>query len=209
MMISDRDFFVLKLQVNDQGKYLCLNPNNLFPNSHPLFLEIGCGKGEFISRYPILHPEYNFIGLESSDKRINNTLKKLNPEQNSNVRLLRYYVDSTIAQLFPAESVSGIFIQYPDPWPKRKHHRRRLIQQDFLSSLAIILKPMAQIQITTDNSDYASWIVEEFLAHPSFISVFENQLLNQSPFQEHITTWYEAEQKRQGFEPQYMLFKRI
>ncbi|HQO47375.1 MAG TPA: tRNA (guanosine(46)-N7)-methyltransferase TrmB [Candidatus Cloacimonas sp.] len=208
-MISDRDFFVIKPRINEQGKFLCLNPVDIFPDSNPLYLEIGCGKGEFISHYSIIHPEYNYIGLESAEKRINNTLKKLTPEQNPNVRLMRLYVDDSICQLFPAESVSGVFIQYPDPWPKRKHHRRRLIQKDFLSSLAIILKPLAQVQITTDNSDYASWILDEFLAHPSFISVYEELLLKQSPFDEHITTWYESEQKRQGFEPQYMLFKRI
>jgi len=73
----------------------------------------------------------------------------------------------------------------------------------------MILKPLAQVQITTDNSDYAAWILDEFLAHPSFISVYEELMLKESPFEEHIPTWYESEQRRQGFEPQYMLFKRI
>jgi tRNA (guanine-N7-)-methyltransferase len=208
-MISDRNFFVIKPQINEQGKFISLNPVDLFHNSHSLYLEIGCGKGEFIARYSILHPEYNYIGLEAAEKRINNTLKKLTREQNPNVRLMRLYVDNSICQLFPAESVSGVFIQYPDPWPKRKHHRRRLIQQEFLTSLAMILKPLAQVQITTDNSDYATWILDEFLAHPSFISVYEELMLKESPFEEHIPTWYESEQRRQGFEPQYMLFKRI
>jgi len=54
-MISDRDFFVIKPQINEQGKFISLNPVDLFHNSHPLYLEIGCGKGEFIARYSILH----------------------------------------------------------------------------------------------------------------------------------------------------------
>ena len=76
-MISDRNFFVIKPQINEEGKFICLNPVDLFHNSHSLYLEIGCGKGEFIARYSILHPEYNYIGLEAAEKRINNTLKKL------------------------------------------------------------------------------------------------------------------------------------
>ncbi|MEN6445342.1 MAG: tRNA (guanosine(46)-N7)-methyltransferase TrmB [Candidatus Cloacimonas sp.] len=208
-MISDRDYFVIEPQCDSHKQLLCLNPQDIFHNSQPLLLEIGSGKGEFISRFSLLHPEYNFIGLEAAEKRINNTLKKLNPEQNKNVRLLHIYVDAKINQLFPPESISGVFIQYPDPWPKRKHHKRRLIQQNFLSSLSLILKPMAPVQITTDNSDYATWIVDEFLMHSAFISVYEEPLMKHSPFESHIITWYETEQRNQGFEPQYMLFKRI
>jgi tRNA (guanine-N7-)-methyltransferase len=208
-MINHKDFFVIEPKINTEGHDLRLDPQEIFHNSNPLLLEIGSGKGEFISLFSVLHPEFNFIGLESAEKRINNTLKKLSPEQNPNVRLIRLHIDANISQLFPAESVSGVFIQYPDPWPKRKHHRRRLIQQDFLSALSIILKPSSRVQITTDNRDYAAWILDEFLTHPSFISVYDEPVLKHSPFEEHISTFYEIEQKRQGFEPQYMLFQRI
>ncbi|GAB1367081.1 MAG TPA: tRNA (guanosine(46)-N7)-methyltransferase TrmB [Candidatus Cloacimonas sp.] len=208
-MLSDRDFFVLDTKRDSEGNLEPLSIEQLFPNPQPLLLEIGCGKGEFISGFSKLHPEINMLGLEAADKRINNTLKKLDPAVNPNVRLLRLYVDSSLSRLLPAESVEGVFIQHPDPWPKRKHHRRRLIQAEFLRALAQIMKPNAQVQISTDHAGYAAWIVEEFIASPAFIPVYEETLLQHSTFDNHITTWFEAEQRRLGFDPKFMLFKRI
>ncbi len=208
-MISDKDYFVINPEKDSAGKLLPLEPDKLFPAIQPLYIEIGCGKGEFISSYSAAHPEINILGLEAADKRIINTLKKLSPEKNPNVRLMRLFVDASLCELLPHKSVSGIFIQHPDPWPKRKHHRRRLIQRDFLDALVSIMKPDAEVQISTDHSGYAAWILEEFIAHPGFISVFDDLLRHTSPFEQHITTWFEAEQRRQGFNPQFMLFKRI
>ncbi len=208
-MLSDRNYFVLETKRDPDGNLEPLAVDQLFPIPQPLLLEIGCGKGEFISGFSKLHPEVNMLGLEAADKRINNTLKKLDPVINSNVRLLRLYVDSTLSRLLPAESVSGVFIQHPDPWPKRKHHRRRLIQPDFLEALAHIMKPEAQVQISTDHAGYAAWIVEEFIASPAFLPVYEEALMQHSTFDNHITTWFEAEQRRLGYDPKFMLFKRI
>ena len=208
-MICNPDYFLLDTPSDAEGKKTPVNLANLFPTPQPVFLEIGCGKGEFISTYSVKHPECNLLGLEAAPKRIVNTLKKLCPDKHPNVRLMRLFVDESISSIFPPESISGVFIQHPDPWPKRKHHRRRLIQESFLSALASILKPGAQVQVSTDHSGYAAWILEEFLASPCFISVYDDPLRIQSTFEDHITTWFEAEQRRQGFDPQFMLFKRI
>lgn len=208
-MIADRDFFVIDPEKDAEGKIIPLKLNELFPAPQPVFLEIGSGKGEFISSYAAMHPEYNLLGLEAADKRIINILKKLSPLKHPNVRLMRLFVDPSLSSIFAPESISGVFIQHPDPWPKRKHHRRRLIQEDFLSALAHILVPGAQVQVSTDHAGYAAWILEEFLASPCFISVYDDPLRHQSTFEDHITTWFEAEQRRQGFDPQFMLFKRI
>lgn len=201
-MISDRDYFVVEPA---EGKLL----NSIFEGDNPLYVEIGSGKGEFISRYPKLHPGWNFVGIEMSEKRIRNCLKKLSVEENPNVRLVRKYVDAGISDLFRAASVEGVFIQHPDPWPKRKHHRRRLIQQEFLNSLAHILIPGAQVQISTDHSAYAAWIVEEFLQNPHYTSLQDDPIQLHPNLDEHIVTWFEEEQRRRGYNPHFMLFERI
>ena len=208
-MISDRSYFEITSQLDEHGKLVPLIVDELFPTKQPLYLEIGCGKGEFISRYSADHTDINILGLEAAGKRIINTLKKLDPSTNPNVRLLRLYVDASISKLFPPESISGVFIQHPDPWPKRKHHRRRLIQRTFLDALAEILMPQAEVQISTDHDEYAAWILEEFVAHPAFTSVFDDLMRHHSPFSQHITTWFEAEQRRQGYDPKFMLFRKI
>lgn len=208
-MLSDRNYFVVDAPKDADGRLVQLHLPSLFAVEKPLYLEIGSGKGEFISTYSALHPEINILGLEAADKRINNTLKKLSPDKNPNVRLMRLHVDHSLSDLFPIECICGVFIQHPDPWPKRKHHRRRLIQEDFLNALARIMIPEAQVQVSTDHEGYAAWILEEFLANPSFVSVYDDHLMRQSTFENHITTWFEAEQRRLGFDPKFMLFKRI
>jgi tRNA (guanine-N7-)-methyltransferase len=101
----------------------------------------------------------------------------------------------------PAESVEGVFIQHPDPWPKRKHHRRRLIQADFLRALAQIMKP-------TPSADFhrPRWICcldrRRIYSSPAFIPVYEETLLQHSTSITTSTTWFEAEQRRLGFDPQ-------
>nr|MDK2850557.1 tRNA (guanine-N7-)-methyltransferase [Candidatus Cloacimonadota bacterium] len=201
-MINDRDFFVI-----EPAEDALLN--DIFDNNHDLYLEIGSGKGEFISRYPISHPEWNFIGFEMSEKRIRNCLRKLNVEKNQNVRLIQRFVDARIASWFTKASISGVFIQHPDPWPKRRHHRRRLIQQDFLDALAEVLKHGAQVQISTDHEEYANWILEEFLQNSNFTSLQDDPIQMHPNLDEHIVTWFEEVQKRQGFNPHFMLFERI
>ena len=201
-MLEDRDFFVIEAP----GDAIL---NEVFSTAQPLYLEIGSGKGEFISRYPTMYPEHNFLGIEMSEKRIKNCLRKLNPERNPNVRLLRRYVDSSIQDWFLPHSIHGVFIQHPDPWPKRRHHRRRLIQQDFLNALAEILNPAAQVQISTDHLDYAQWIVDEFAINPYYVSL-QNQPLQSTPnLDAHVPTWFEETQKKSGFQPHYMLYKCI
>ncbi len=202
-MIADKDFFLIEL---DEGQ---VDFSKLFSNGHPVYLEIGSGKGEFISQYPTHHPDWNFIGLEVRGKRIDNILRKLSPIVNPNVRIARCYVDAKINERFVPDSISGAYIQHPDPWPKKKHHRRRLINQDFLNALSQVLKHDAFVQVSTDHDDYASWIVDEFMQNPYFEPVYDKNILEIPLLDEHIVTWFEHEQKRRGFDPKYMLYRKI
>lgn len=202
-MLSDADYFVV-----DTGETF-LNPEDIFGNENPVYIEIGSGKGEFISTYPKFHPEWNFLGFEVRGKRIRNCLKKLDPEINPNVRLVERAVNPSITQILRPDSIAGAFIQHPDPWPKKKHHRRRLIQQDLLNALAMILIPGATVQVSTDHQEYANWIVEEFLASPHFTSIYEEPLQDEPNLDTHVVTWFEREQARMGYPPNYMLFKKI
>ncbi len=202
-MLTDREFFVLQL---DAGT---LDYQAIFGNSNPVLIEIGSGKGEFLAQYSILHPDKNFLGFEVRDKRINNILKKLDPHRHPNVRIVSMLVDHRITEVLPSESIVGAFIQHPDPWPKKKHHKRRLVRQDFLDALASVLMPDAFVEISTDHLEYANWIAEEFVQNPNFLSI-QDQLIQHHPhFNDHVTTWFEQEQRRLGYEPRYLLFKKI
>lgn len=202
-MLTDRDFFLIP---TDTG---LVNYQAVFGNDKPVFVEIGSGKGEFISQYPLLYPDSNYLGFEVRDKRIRNILKKIDPVKHTNVRLMCLMVDEKIKDVLPEESVEGVFIQHPDPWPKKRHHKRRLIQQPFLDALAGIMKLGAFVQVSTDHAEYAEWIAEEFIRNHNFDTVSDNVIQDKPHFEEHVVTWFEHEQRRLGFEPRFMLFRRI
>jgi tRNA (guanine-N7-)-methyltransferase len=185
-----------------------LDFSRLFQNSHPVLLEIGSGKGEFISEYSLLHPEWNFIGFELQQKRVEITLRKLDIEKHSNVKLATFMIDEKIEAIIPPASVEGVFIQHPDPWPKRKHFKRRLLQQKFLDALSRIIRPGGFIQVSTDHDEYARWIWKEFSKRQDFAPKLSDTISEKPLLDDHVVTYYEREQRRLGFEPKHMLFEK-
>jgi tRNA (guanine-N7-)-methyltransferase len=181
----------------------------IFQNSNPVYIEIGSGKGEFISEYALKHPQWNFIGFELKQKRVDIILRKLDLTMHGNVRVATFMIDSGIEKMIPANSITGVFIQHPDPWPKRKHFKRRLVQAALLDALSGIIKPGGFIQVSTDHADYAHWIWKEFDKRKDYNSLSADGISASPLLDEHIITFYEREQRRLGFEPQHMLFKRL
>ncbi len=202
--VRKRDFFLVKV-----NKDISLDFTRVFGNSKPLFLEIGSGKGEFLSEYSLLHPEWNFMGFEVRQKRVNLIIRKLNPELHKNVRIATFMIDKEIEKIIPHHAVEGVIIQHPDPWPKRKHFKRRLIQQSFLDALAVVVKPGGCLHISTDHQEYAEWIRKEMLQRKDFIPS-QQEIFSERPLlDDHIETFYEKEQRKLGFEPIHMLFTKV
>jgi len=205
----------LLLQAKIDKFMLTIDPENplvlqdIFQNANPVYIEIGSGKGEFISEYALKHPQWNFIGFELKQKRVDIILRKLDVAAHSNVRLATFMIDNKIEKMIPAKSITGVFIQHPDPWPKRKHFKRRLVQADLLDALSVIIKPGGFIQVSTDHADYAHWIWKEFNKRQDYRSLSESGISASPLMDEHIITYYEHEQRRLGFEPQHMLFKKL
>lgn len=197
-----QDFFQVTLNKED-----IFDLTKIFGNDNPVCLEIGCGKGEFIAQKSILHPDINFLGIDVKSNRLRATVSKLDIEKNSNVRLLRAFVDKEISQWFPKNKLERIYIIHPDPWPKKKHHKRRLIQQEFIDVLAILVKNGGYVEMATDHHEYAEWIVDNFSRRDDFKSIYENGY-GFDPPQDHIETYFEKKKKMEGFEPHFMLFKQ-
>lgn len=186
-----------------------LNFSELFQNNYPVFIEIGSGKGEFIAEYALLHPTHNIIGFELKQKRVDIILRKLDLAKHNNVKLATFMIDAKIEQFISSNTIDGVFIQHPDPWPKRKHFKRRLIQQSLLDALNKIIKPKGFIQVSTDHSEYAHWIWKEFAKRNDFVPINSTGISDKPLLDEHIVTYYEREQRRLGFEPKHMLFEKV
>lgn len=124
--------------------------HRLFGNDRPIYLEIGMGKGKFLIENAIRYPEINFIGIERYDSVLARALEKV-PENLKNIKIVRLNAEY-IEKLFDHE-ISLIYLNFSDPWPKKKHHRRRLTSLEFLSKYDTIFQTDAVIVQKTDNAD--------------------------------------------------------
>ena len=185
-----------------------LNLINIFGNDKPVIVEIGSGKGEYLAIKSLFHPEQNFIGLEVKNKRIITTLKKLDIEKNKNVRLLNLLLDNEINKILPSSSIDEFIINHPDPWPKKRHHKRRLIRHDIIDTLFNLLKEGGLIRISTDNLEYAEWIKHMFDERPDFKSIYKEGYNFIVP-EDHFITYFDKLQAELGFDPVFMLYKKI
>lgn len=124
--------------------------NELFGNDRPIQVEIGSGKGQFITGMAKQYPEINFIGIEVAKSIIVSTVQKVDEQQLTNVRLLNEDAGG-ISTLFEADEIGQIYLNFSDPWPKNRHEKRRLTYKNFLEQYRSILKEDGQIVLKTDN----------------------------------------------------------
>lgn len=144
----------------------------LFGNDNPLALEIGCGVGDFIVQMATIHPDWNFIALDFYNKGCLKTCKRVDTLGLKNVRVFRVEARSFIAACIPLRSLVAIIINCPDPWPKLRHRKRRLVQPLFVSWLRSYMRDGASFYFSTDFEDYG----QDVAAFMPQVSGFENQL---------------------------------
>jgi len=126
----------------------------LFGNANPLALEIGCGIGDFIATTAAGHPEWNFIAIDFYNKGCWKSCRRIDRAGLANVRVLRVEAREFIAERIPQGSLAAVYINCPDPWPKKKHRKRRLVNRQFMEFLRDFLAPGAEFFFATDFDDY-------------------------------------------------------
>lgn len=144
-----------------------LTPTDLFENADEIWLEIGFGGGEHVSGQAAAHPGTGFLASEVFFEGVAKLLGQIEDANLSNVRLWpedgRELVDSLCDHC-----IDRAFILFPDPWPKSRHQKRRIIQPDFLDALARVMKPGGRVRFATDVRSYADEALTRFLAHVAF-----------------------------------------
>ena len=136
---------------------------NIFNNSNrKLIIEIGFGNGEILIDSALRNPDDNFIGIEVYESGIGQCLIQLSEKKLSNVRLINEDAKHILNHSFKDQAIDQINIFFPDPWPKKKHHKRRLINQEFILLIGKKLKKNGCINIATDWDDYAEQIIDVF-----------------------------------------------
>jgi tRNA (guanine-N7-)-methyltransferase len=140
----------------------------LFPVTRPLEVELGSGDGSFLAAYAAAHPERNFIGVERLLGRVRKTERKARRAGLANLRCVRIESAYFLEYLLPQHCVSAIHIYFPDPWPKRKHRRHRLINEQFPRVASQALTPDGRVFLRTDDLDYFGQMLEVFRGSPLF-----------------------------------------
>ncbi len=142
-----------------------------FKRTADCYLEIGFGMGDALLCWAKQHPEINYIGIDVHLAGLARVINLLNSEQLTNVRLFNHDAVEVLKNCIPPASLAKIYILFPDPWHKARHHKRRLIQTEFISILAQALKPQGILHLATDWEDYAQHMLQTVDAHSSFINV--------------------------------------
>ena len=137
--------------------------NEVFGRTAPLLVELGTGKGTFVSTLASREPEKNFIGIEAQQDVLYLAAKKVREQELKNIRLLVFDINQLETVFAPGE-VDGFFINFCDPWPKARHAKRRLTHRSFLEKYRLILKPGGKICFKTDNRGLFDFSLEEFAA---------------------------------------------
>jgi len=140
----------------------------IFNSDQPLEVEIGAGDGSFLVAYAKAHPELNLIGLERLLGRLRKIDRKARRAGLQNIRLLRLEASYFVQYMLPPGSVNAFHIYFPDPWPKRRHWKNRLIEDTFTRSLQQALRPGGIVYLRTDDQPYFTQMLEVFARNSTF-----------------------------------------
>ncbi len=190
-----------------------LDPATLFPvppaiaPPAAIWLEIGFGGGEHLAEQAECHPEIGFIGCEVFENGIARLVGEIAHRSLGNIRVFADDARLLLDVLMPA-SLGRVFILFPDPWPKQRHHKRRLVAPATLDRLAAIMQPGAELRLATDDRDYLGWMLEHVTAHPAFAWLARRP----ADWRERPADWpptrYEEKARAAGRTPAFLRFVR-
>jgi tRNA (guanine-N7-)-methyltransferase len=148
--------------------YACepLDTQALFGRSAPVILEIGFGMGDATAHIAQQRPEFDFIGVEVHPPGVGALLQRIEAQKLDNLRIISHDAVPVLAHMIRSQSLAGIHIFFPDPWHKKKHHKRRLIQAPFVEQLVTRLKPGGYVHCATDWQPYAQQILAVLTSNP-------------------------------------------
>lgn len=195
----------LEVPVPDEG---LIDPHGLFEQKPELvFLEIGFGGGEHLTARAGQHPNRGYIGAEPFVNGVAKILASIESQELSNIRL--HHGDARdIMERLPDGTIAGVYLLYPDPWPKKRHNKRRFVNPQTLSELHRIMKPGAELLFASDITDYVRWTLAMVERHGGFAWTAEGPNDWRTAPEGWPGTRYEAKALREGRTAHYLTFCR-
>ncbi len=180
----------------------------LFPNPvHKVWLEIGFGGGEHLAEQAEKNPDVGIIGCEPFVNGVASLIKYIDAKKITNVRV---YDDDVrhLFKLMATNSLSRIFILFPDPWPKLRHHRRRIVKDKTISQFVRLLENGGELRFASDHQDYVSWALRHLLQNDDLSWTARHPYDWRTPPPDWVETRYEQKAKAKGDTPVYLRFER-
>lgn len=185
-----------------------LDPAGLFPGAPvDIWLEIGFGGGEHLAWQAERHPNIGFLGAEYFVNGVAGLLRLIRDHELENLRILQGDGRDLLDAL-PANCLGRVFMLFPDPWRKMRHHKRRIVQRETLDRLADLMKDGAELRIATDHPEYLRWILERACAHPGFVWLARGPADWRTRPADWPPTRYEQKALGKGRRPTYLRFQR-
>ncbi len=161
------------------------------PQDTPFDLEIGTGNGTHFAQLTENYPERVFLGLELKFKTLVQSIRRSLRAGCRNGRMARFRAEG-ICELLAPNEIDNVYIHFPDPWPKKRHHKNRLIQKKFLKDLYTVVKPGSFVEFKTDNQDYFKWAINHFRQGPFEIAFFTEDLHKSFRKEKNFVTHFES-----------------
>jgi len=178
-----------------------IEPEQIFGRKAPLILEIGSGMGETTAAIAAAHPEADFIAVEVHGPGVGSLLNRINAEGLKNVRVIRHDAVEVLERMIPHGALAALHLFFPDPWPKKRHHKRRLVQPGFVSLVGEKMSVGGIVHVATDWAEYADQIDAAFSGNSSFVKAAAG-------FASRPATKFEARGRRLGNPVRDLVFIR-
>jgi len=175
--------------------------SEVFGNTRPVEIELGAGDGSFLIRYAQRQPGINLLGIERLLGRIRKIDRDADKAGVNNIRLMRIEAGYFMQYLPEAQTVDAVHVYFPDPWPKKRHHKNRLISPPFVAQCARLLKHAGCVHLRTDFVEYFEQMVEVFDSEPAFTRIETPASLKS------IKTDFETDFNREGIETNYATYR--
>jgi tRNA (guanine-N7-)-methyltransferase len=203
------DELLPKLRLDPNSGSFPANLTGLFESEcKDVWLEIGFGAGEHLAGQAARNPDKGIIGCEPFINGVASLLTHIKAENLNNVRI--YDNDARVLMdVLPEQSFERIFVLFADPWPKTRHHRRRIMVEANLDRFARLLKDAGELRFASDHKEYVSWALERLLHHPDFNWQAESVKDWRDPPSDWVETRYEGKARAKGDYPTYLRFTRL
>jgi tRNA (guanine-N7-)-methyltransferase len=178
----------------------------VFGNKNPVDCEIGFGNGDFLVKKSNLHPERSFFGIDYAIESFRKAKKNIEKANSPGIKIVCLEAKAAFIVLVPEKSLSHIYLNFPDPWPKKKHYKNRLLDREFLTIAASCSTDKGKIIVATDDPFYRDFILEEVASVHLWESLFQKGWTDE--LSDHFSTKYEKKWRNEGKEIFYMMFQK-